>query len=221
MESVPTTYAPSGSPFRLAIFDLDGVLVETEYVHTRALRGAVRWVVGDKASEEPYLSAGDGIRTKDKLKRLQSVYGFDDSSLALIDEIKFSRVLHDIGRIGRNSTAVACFRHLDDQGVQIAIASNSRRAFVYPILEVLGVLPFCDAVLCGDELAHPKPDPEIYFRLMNRLAVFASRTVIFEDSDIGVEGAEKTGAVVVRVDPKKLLQLEDVLSAQQLAKGVA
>ena len=191
----------------LAIFDLDGVLVKTDHIHTQALRNSVSVFVSAEASKLPYLDARDGVRTIQKLHRLRDEYSLSDSQCQSIEQMKSALTKLGLRFIERNEEVIRSISYLKDRGWKVAIASNSRREFVELILASLQIDSLLDLVICGDEVINPKPHPAIFLTAMDLLHHDASNTVIFEDSPSGLAAANKTNAKVVQVDPDKLIDL--------------
>lgn len=197
---------------KLAIFDLDGVLVDTSEIHTHALRAAVKQFV-PLAYQESYLDASDGVRTVEKLQRLRVDYSLNENDIEAISRMKKKLTLLRLCEIDRNEVIVEIISKLKEEGVKIAIASNSRREFVNIIIKQLGIATLVDCVICGDEVKNPKPHPEIFSLVMNTVGINPASTVIFEDSPSGLEAARKSGAAVVQVDPKILITPDIVWGA--------
>ena len=78
-----------------------------------------------------------------------------------------------------------------------AVASSSRRAWVVPHLERLGLLADLDAVCCGDEVEHRKPSPDVYLLAASRLGIEPGAALAVEDSVHGSIAAEAAGMRVV------------------------
>jgi beta-phosphoglucomutase len=190
---------------KLAIFDLDGVLAKTTDIHTAALRAAVGSIVSKEASQGSYLDAADGIRTKDKLKRLADDYGLSDETVDRIDTLKKKYTVDALSSVNTNQVLVDGFNSLKSRGYTIAVASNSRRDFVNLILRGIGVMSLIDFSISGDEVKNPKPDPEIFNTVILSFGAEPSATYIFEDSPNGIKAASQTGATVITVDPHTLV----------------
>lgn len=84
-------------------------------------------------------------------------------------------------------------------GVPMAVASSAMRKNVEFIVDTLGFRPYFQCLVTGDEVTHPKPDPEIYLMTAAKLAVPPSRCLAFEDSFVGVDAAKRAGMACVAV----------------------
>ena len=63
----------------------------------------------------------------------------------------------------------------------------------------LGIEKDFDLIQCGNDVRHGKPDPEIYVRVMEALHVRPEETLIFEDTEIGIQAAQASGAQCIQV----------------------
>jgi HAD superfamily hydrolase (TIGR01509 family) len=88
---------------------------------------------------------------------------------------------------------------LDRIEAPVGVASNSPRAFVDRTLEVSGLRHRFACVLSADDVAHPKPAPDLYVALARGLGADPAACVALEDSPTGVAAARAAGAFVIGV----------------------
>lgn len=84
-------------------------------------------------------------------------------------------------------------------GVRLGVASSSSRDWVRGHLARLGVLELFDCVRCRDDVAHAKPEPDLYLAVLDCLGVPAADAVAIEDSPNGVTAARLAGMRCVAV----------------------
>jgi HAD superfamily hydrolase (TIGR01509 family) len=82
----------------------------------------------------------------------------------------------------------------------MSLATNSPRSFTLPALEEAGIAGFFDCITTADEVENRKPDPEIFERTVQKMAVDPLKTLVFEDQLIGIEAARMAGIPVIAVD---------------------
>jgi beta-phosphoglucomutase len=194
----------------LIIFDLDGVLVNTADIHSTILRQIVREQVSAEAANQPYLIASDGLRTIDKLKKLQKHYNLRDEIINTINYNKTELTVQAFRDISKNIYIEEIINFIKSKKILIGIGSNTRRQYLDIILSRLNIT--VDFTLAGDEVTNPKPNPEIFNKIIHFLNKDPSSTIIFEDSDAGIVAATQTGATVIRINPNDLLRKEDILN---------
>jgi HAD superfamily hydrolase (TIGR01509 family) len=84
-------------------------------------------------------------------------------------------------------------------GWKQAIASSAPGANVDVMLEVLGLTTYLDAIVAAEDVTIGKPDPQVFLRAAEKLAVPPSRCVVVEDAAAGVEGARRAGMKCIGV----------------------
>ena len=102
-------------------------------------------------------------------------------------------------------------------GVKLGVASSSSREWVCGHLDRLGVLALFDCVRCRDDVAHAKPEPDLYIAVLECLGVPAAEAVAIEDSPHGVAAARRAGMRCVAV-PNSITKGLD-LSAADIVLG--
>jgi HAD superfamily hydrolase (TIGR01509 family) len=93
--------------------------------------------------------------------------------------------------------------------VPVALASNSWRQLVTVALHAADLTDSFDVVVCGDEVAHPKPEPDIYLETARLLNVPLGSTIALEDSPNGVAAARAAGMFVIGVPSFEGIELPD------------
>jgi HAD superfamily hydrolase (TIGR01509 family) len=83
---------------------------------------------------------------------------------------------------------------------RLALASNSPKQFVKNALVEARMIDCFEVVCTADDVTRRKPDPEIYFTVIDRLGLQPEDVLIFEDSPVGVEAARAAGCSVVMID---------------------
>ena len=191
------------APFAAAVFDMDGLLLDSE----RPIRDA--WLsaaaeLGAPLTQADYLGVvGRNERESDAL--LLDVFGGDAALLgatrrradALIAE-RFGAAPFDV-----KPGALRLLRALRVAAIPCAVASSTAHREVERRLERAGLLAFFDAVCGGDEVARGKPEPDLYRLAVERLRVDARGCVAFEDSNYGARAALAAGLAVVVVPDLK------------------
>jgi HAD superfamily hydrolase (TIGR01509 family) len=191
------------APFAAAVFDMDGLLLDSERpIRDAWLRAAAE--LGAPLTEADYLSVvGRNEREGDAL--LLDVFGGDAVLLgatrhradALIAE-RFGAAPFEV-----KPGALRLLRALRAAAIPCAVASSTAHREVERRLERAGLLAFFDAVCGGDEVARGKPEPDLYRLAIERLRVDARCCVAFEDSNHGARAALAAGLAVVVVPDLK------------------
>jgi beta-phosphoglucomutase-like phosphatase (HAD superfamily) len=97
--------------------------------------------------------------------------------------------------------------HLGNR-VPIAVATNSPRAMLTAALTSSGLDQFFEISIAADEVARPKPDPQLYLQAFERLHAIPRTGVALEDSSTGVAAARAAGAFLITVPSQPGKQLD-------------
>jgi len=180
---------------RAVIFDLDGVLVDTEPIHHRAMRA---FVAPGELTDAQYASlVGGGIdntmrwirdtyRRPETLAELRAAYHD-----AVWEHLAHAHILPLAGV----REAIDSVRA---RGLPLAVASQSAPAWVRAALRASGLARTFDAIVTADAVPRAKPAPDIYLHTAMRLRVDPRGCVAIEDSVPGVASARAAGMRVVQ-----------------------
>lgn len=201
----------SDRTFDAAIFDLDGLLIDSERAILRAWVDAAAQLALPLRDEDFRVVIGLGFRPA--RSHLTQVLGGEDA-FARVREVARATLAAD-----RVFVAKAGAREiLDDltvRGVPRAVASSTARDEVVRRLCAVGFDGDIAAVAGGDEVAEGKPDPAVYRLAAERLGVRPERCLAFEDSEHGARAALAAGMQVVIVPD--LVATSAPVAAQALA----
>lgn len=205
---------------KLIIFDLDGVLIDSRQLHFNALNYALA-MIDHKfiISIQDHLSVFDGLNTTKKLELLTDHRGLDPSTYNTIWNYKQAETLRLINQFETNQTLIRFFKKIKAENIQIAVASNSIRNTVKLALLRIGVLEFVDHYVSNQDVRHPKPFPEMFWKAMTDLKTLPKDTVIFEDSHLGRHAAIESGANLIAIKNANDLTEDKIDTAISLLKG--
>lgn len=195
---------------KLIIFDLDGVLVDTEHIHRQSLIDAVKTITGRCPTDYEHLLKIDGQTTKQKLNLLKHHLVLDDLEVQLIDDRKQQNVIRYLFRGLKTSPNQQEMISELKESYKLAIASNSRKENVITILNILGITNFFSIILSNNDVTNPKPDPEIFIAAMDSVNASPNETLILEDSEAGKYAAITSGAHVLEVDSLDMVTLTNI-----------
>jgi mannitol-1-/sugar-/sorbitol-6-/2-deoxyglucose-6-phosphatase len=184
--------------FRAAIFDMDGLLIDSE-PYWKASEREVFGSVGIDITDD--MAAITAPMTPRQVT--EHWYGFKPWSGRSIEEVEsavIARVAHHVRTRGVALPGVLDALALcAQQDWRVALASNSPAILCHLVLETLGIAPAFHAVVSAEEVARGKPDPSIYRLAARKLGVAPADCVVFEDSPTGVRAARAAGMRVVAI----------------------
>jgi HAD superfamily hydrolase (TIGR01509 family) len=196
------------------IFDMDGVIVDSEPYSMRALIDVLRQYGIDPTEAEIRRSYGRRIR--DDFADYFSRYGVT-AHLETAIARKEARYYHlAAGHLKPFPGVMRLLKRLRARGHGLALASSGDRVKVAFGMQALSLDGTFEAVVCGNDVTRSKPDPEIYLLAAQRLKVPPAACVAIEDAPAGVEAAKRAGMRCIAVTnsvAREQLQPADLIVA--------
>jgi beta-phosphoglucomutase len=197
---------------RAAIFDLDGVIVDTAKYHYLAWKRLAR-ELGFDFSEADNERLKGVSRTR-SLEILLEIGGLDVSesdreAMTTRKNEWYVQYISDMQPDELLPGAMEYIAFLRSRGIKIALASASKNASL--ILDRLQIRDSFDVVVDGTKVSKAKPDPEVFTRAAADLGVPNEECVVFEDAEAGVEAAIRAGMGCVGVGKPGNLRDADIV----------
>jgi len=192
--AMPLTGAVAALDIKAVIFDMDGLLFDTEQLYLRA------WVpVGEamglsNAVEVARLTIGIGYEESEEI--FQAHYGpaFRMEQALPIMSQWIERYITEHG-MPSMPFARELVQLLHGKGFPLAIGSSNLRAVAVAFLEAAGLLQYFTAIVTGDVVEYAKPAPDIFLRAARELGFPPERCLVLDDSPIGILAAHRAGCI--------------------------
>lgn len=177
---------------RAIVFDMDGVIVDSEPVYLQANHNVCA-AYGTRLSNEENASFV-GLPDRETWSCVKARHELSASVEELIaaSRKEYRRLVFAKG-IGPIDGIDALMRELHGHGLLLAVASSTSRAVVDEICAGLRLDRYLTAKAGGDEVPRGKPYPDVYVLAMQRLGVVPEHCVAIEDSRNGVRAAQAAG----------------------------
>jgi mannitol-1-/sugar-/sorbitol-6-/2-deoxyglucose-6-phosphatase len=189
---------PSPQPIEAVVFDMDGVLVDSEPIW-RAVEREVFAGVGIEVTDED-LMATMGVRVGDVVERWHQRSPWDEPSREEVARSIVDGVAQAIEREGAlNQEAIRAIDYVEGLGLQLALASSSPMRLIRSVLSLGGLVDRFEVVRSAEDEDRGKPDPAVYLSTARELGVLPERCLAVEDSINGVRSAKEAGMVCVAV----------------------
>ena len=202
---------------RAVVFDLDGLMVNTEEVFHQTGTELLRRR-GKTATAEVF-HAMMGRRANEAFQAMIEIMELSDSidALRVESEAIFDDLLDQI--LAPMPGLFHLLTRIEACGLPRAVATSSSRDYLRRILGKLELLERFDAMLTAEDVVHGKPHPEIYLAAAQRLNVEPAEMMVLEDSENGTRAAAAAGAHIISV-PHVHSRNHDFSSARAVADGL-
>jgi len=206
MKNISDLFGLYTAPIEGAIFDLDGVLVDTAKYHYRAWRRLAAELGFDfTEADNERLKGVSRIRSLEILLEVGRVTmtAEQKEEAAARKNAWYVEYLHTLDENALLSGAKDYLLCLRENGIRIALGSASKNAPL--ILERLNIVSLFDAVIDGNTVSKAKPDPEVFLKAAAIMSLTPEHCVVFEDALAGIKAAKAGGMRAIGVGKPELL----------------
>jgi HAD superfamily hydrolase (TIGR01509 family) len=186
---------PAAEPIDAVVFDMDGVLVDTEHLWDE-VREQLTTEWGGTYTPEAQ-EAMMGMSSTEWSRYLHETVGLRESPATINAEVVRRMLELYETELPVVQGAPEAVRRLKAAGLRLAVASSSNRELIDAVLRRLELAASFDATVSSEEVARGKPAPDVYREAACRLGVDPSRCAAVEDSASGIGAAHAAGLRVI------------------------
>ena len=189
-EYISRLYVPKLSDFSAVIFDMDGLVLDTETTYFVAWRQAAK-AMGYVFSEA-FCNSLSGLHYQDIEPKLMAYCGAD-FNLASFNRLSgmFWREHVNAYGIDIKHGFTQLLEFIVQQQLPYCLATNSRAVNVYQCLELAGIHDVFTIIITRDDVERGKPAPDIFLKAAKRMGLKPADCLVLEDSVAGVSAAKK------------------------------
>jgi HAD superfamily hydrolase (TIGR01509 family) len=206
-------------PVRLVIFDMDGLMFDTERLAVDAWRSA-----GEQFGFEipPGLVIETvGLNRKDSkavlLRRLGEGFPYDEVRGL---RIRYAEEAMALSGVPVKEGLFELLDALDEAGIVKAVGTSTERTRALKLLELAGVRNRFDAIVCGDDVERGKPCPDIFLAAAAKLGCDPAGCMVLEDSESGLTAAHCAGMMPVLIPDLKAPSAEALALAFRVFRSL-
>lgn len=173
------------------IFDMDGVLADTEYFYIRRRNDFLKMMGFIRRENNHFIGSNEQaiwetLIPDDIVFREEMMLGY--RAYRKLHETPYAELA--------NPQMKSVFADLKNKGLSIGIASSSERTAIKSLIFSQKVEKMVDFYISGEECDAHKPDPEIYLRALDELGLSPEEAIAVEDSPTGIQAAKRAGMKV-------------------------
>ena len=181
-----------------AIFDWDGVIIDSAKLHEQSWRRLAA-ELGKEIAPDSFIR-GFGMKSA---RIIAEIHGWakEPAEIARLENRKEALYREIVARseIAPLPGVVEWLERLRGAGVPCAVASSTHRLNIDAVLDRIGLKHAFTAIISAEDVEHGKPNPEVFAKAAARLGIAAERCVVFEDAPVGIEAAHAASMRVVAV----------------------
>ena len=201
--------------YKYYLFDLDGVLINTDNIQYNSTKEAIyNTCKYDISSKDDINIFKSTITTRKKLEYLVNRKVIKDNDVEKIYSLKKSIANEKFEKITIDKKKIELFEFLKDNDCKIAVITNSNKNSANIILKHIGIYKYIDYFITNEDVVNSKPHSEPYIKAMIKFGGDINEYIIFEDSEIGLISAHGTGCKVYEVKNSNDVNL-DLIKSQR------
>jgi HAD superfamily hydrolase (TIGR01509 family) len=201
------------------VFDLDGVLVDSDHIWHQVREGLARERGGRWTEQsEPDMM---GMSSPEWSRYLHDVVGIPESPQEINDEVVRRLLARYADEVPLIDGAVDAVRRLAGS-FQLAVASSANRELIDGVVDAAGLDGMFEASVSSEEVARGKPAPDVFLEAARRLDLAPERCAAIEDSANGIRAAHAAGMRVLAIPNRRYPPAADALElADEVLASIA
>jgi beta-phosphoglucomutase len=195
-----------------ALFDLDGVIVDTAIYHFQAWRRLANELGFDFTEHQ-----NEQLKGISRMESLELILGWGNVTLSENEKLELAAKKNDwylelITHMTPKEILPGVKSFLDElkeAKIKIALGSASKNSKM--ILNKVDLLHYFDAIIDGNNITKGKPDPQVFLLGAEATQASPSECVVFEDAQAGIQAAKSAGMFAIGIGQKSVLKEADVV----------
>lgn len=199
-------------PLKSALFDLDGVIVDTAIYHFQAWRRLANELGFDFTEHQ-----NEQLKGISRMESLELILQWGNKDLSETEKLAWATKKNEwylelITHMTPKEILPGVKDFLDglkEEGIKIALGSASKNSKM--ILNKIELFHYFDAIIDGNNITKGKPDPQVFLMGAEATGSLPSECVVFEDAQAGIEAAKAAGMYAVGIGDRNVLNKADLV----------
>lgn len=179
------------------IFDMDGVIVDTEPVHNYAYYQHFK-LLGIEVSEEMFATF-TGNSTKNVFEKIKDHFGIIEDTTTLVEKKRslFNAAFDTKEDLFLLEGVENLIKQLHKNGIQLVLASSSSKVTISRVFNRFNLHPYFSHIISGEDFQQSKPNPAIFLESVRLSNSKKENCIVIEDSTNGIKAAHAAGIFCV------------------------
>lgn len=187
---------------KAVIFDMDGLMIDSERVTYEGYAISLEKRGYPDSIEFYKKTLGTTISTACQM--YQDYYGKDIPFYEILDEVhQYIEEDFQTNGVPIKKGLIELLTYLKEHQYQIVVATSSERERVDRIFKQADLAKYFDEYVCGDEVTHGKPNPEVFLKACQKISIDPSDAIVLEDSEAGIQAAYSANIPVICIPDMK------------------
>ncbi len=179
-----------------AIFDMDGLLLDTERIYQEGWNECAKNYVDQVNIEVGRSCAGSSGEQIQKV--IKKFYPGIDGEALNKDVVKYYQE-HVLNDLQLKKGVVEILNYFKSKGIKMAVASSSIESIIRSNLEQVGILSYFDSIVSAQHVKRSKPNPDIFLKAAENLGLQGKDCYVFEDAINGVKAGLNAGCKTIMI----------------------
>jgi HAD superfamily hydrolase (TIGR01509 family) len=201
--------------FRAIIFDMDGVIVDSEPAHYKADTALFEKMGINITANERELFLGVSSEWMWNYIMQKYPLRLSKNEILELDVTTRSKFLLAPNHPGLNPGLESLLQRINKAGLSMAVASSTVKSILEPLLRELDLIKYFNQLAAGDQVMHAKPAPDVFLLASEMLQVPTNLCLVIEDSPNGIKAAKAAGMNCIGYAPSEnsdpLLQADYII----------
>lgn len=194
---------------KLVIFDMDGLLIDSEKVYSEGWAEGIRYYNGDVPEDIVYKMSGQSPKQNSELL---NTYLNDTTLVQNIRNIRKKYFINqlELGNVELKPYSKDLLINLKENSYTTAIATTTDSNSAIKILNHHDLFSLFDYSIFGDQVKEVKPAPDLYLNILDQSGISKENSIILEDSLTGASAGRNAGVNVILVPDPKFTDMESI-----------
>lgn len=188
----------SGMSYQAVLFDMDGVIVDSEPLHAEVYKRTLK-KYGYDITDEQYKAYILGKTDKVGLRDYFDALSLNDDPSPILTDKAQAYLAFAADKLKPYQEVVGLIHDLAGRSIALGLVTGSLRAEAELTLRTLGLESYFSSVVAAEDVAYSKPDPEGYLKAAAALRVEPAVCLVIEDAPSGIRAANAAGMHCVAV----------------------